>query len=363
MSRILKISSVALALIALVICVAVARSSHNNRGAWLGVVTQSVDDKLAKAFDLDSDYGVIVNEVVADSPAEEAGLEEDDIIVAVDGERIMEPADLDELLEDHSPGEDVVVQLIRDGQEKKIEVELAKPSRYRRDSDSRFRYSYNYKYNPPTYRHYPYIGVQVRDLTRQLGEFFGVAKGRGALISEVAEGSPSEEAGLKAGDVIIAIAGDKVRDAGDVVDYILDSEPGDKVEITVIREHAEKKFEVEVDETNDRSRFGDAFHELRLPSNLHSLKALDALEALDGLKALDNLKDLDGLQGLDPDLSISIPRAGRSMVSGYSGLDRLDRQELKSELKELRKELIDMQRELREELKTEIEELRQEMDD
>jgi len=350
MSRFLKITLVASALAALVIGAAIAKSSRFDRGTWLGVVTQSVDYDLAEAFDLDLNYGVIVNEVVADSPAEEAGLEDDDIIVAVDGGQITDYDDLVDLLEDCSPGDVVVVKLVRDGEELEVEVELVKrpPGRY--DRDWRYRYSYDFDYNPPAGHSRPYLGVQVCDLTRQLGEFFGVEKGRGALISEVEEGSPAEEAGLKAGDVIIAIDADKVRDAGDLIEYILDTDPGDKVSVTVMRNKAEVMIEVEVVELRDGSRYGDLFHDLSFPSNLRTL------DARDGLNALDDLDDLGH------DLNIQIPRMRAPILTGRLDRDELDRGELKRELKELRRELLDMQKELRDELNVEFEELHKETD-
>ncbi len=345
MKYFLKITLVVLALAALVFGAAVAKSYRSDRGAWLGVVTQSVDYDLAEAFDLEVKYGVIINEVVDDSPAEEAGLENDDIIVSIDGERITDYDDLVDMLTERGEGDQITIGLIRDGKALDVQVKLAKRPRGRHDLDWRSQFSYDYKV--PFGRSHSYIGVQLSDLTDQLGEFFGVDRGRGALIRGVEKDSPAADAGLKAGDVIISIDSDKMRDAGDVVEYILDTDPGDRVSITVIRDKAELTVEVEVDESPGGSRYGTIFHGFNGLSGLPSLDALDAL---------------DGLDYLDHGLNIRIPNLHAPLVTGYFDPDDFDSGELKREMKRLREEMLEMQKELRHELNQELDELREMID-
>ena len=97
--------------------------------AWLGVYTQSVDSDLADAFALSVDHGAIVNEVVKDSPADEAGLREDDIIISLGSDRIRDDEDLIDLVSDQDPGDEVVLKVLRDGKEKEIKVILGKRPR------------------------------------------------------------------------------------------------------------------------------------------------------------------------------------------------------------------------------------------
>jgi membrane-associated protease RseP (regulator of RpoE activity) len=91
------------------------------------------------------------------------------------------------------------------------------------------------------------------DLTGQLGDYFGVEKGKGALITEVHKDSPAEKAGLKAGDVIVAVDDEKVVDADDVSELIEDHKPGDTAGVTVVRDKKEVTIAVEVDETEEES--------------------------------------------------------------------------------------------------------------
>src|SRR5262249_11640055 len=80
------------------------------------------------------------------------------------------------------------------------------------------------------------IGVSTQSLTKQLADYFG-AKDGGVLITSVSEDSPAAKAGLKAGDVITAIDGEKVTSSGDVSRAINKKEDG-QVSLTIIRDHS-----------------------------------------------------------------------------------------------------------------------------
>ena len=350
MKSFIKLSLIVMALAALIGAMAIARSSRSHRGAWLGVVTQSVDYDLAEAFDLDVKYGVIVNELIDDSPAEESGLEIDDIIVAIDGEEITDYDDLVDLMDDHEVGDKVTINIFRDGEKMDVTVELAKRPRkcYTWNNSSNFHFDMGSSHRSK----HPYIGVQLTDLSRQLGEFFGVAKGRGALIREVEEDSPAEEAGLVAGDVIIAIDSDKIRDANDVVEYISEIDPGENVSVTVVRDKTEVTVEVEVDESTFGSHYGSLHNIYRMP-------VLPGLPSFPSLPSLDiDLSDLDDLDDLD----IRIPNLHSTFRSGLRFRSSRDRDDFQRDMEELRKDLKEMQKELRKEMKDEFNILREMID-
>jgi len=241
---------VVLAVFGLTVGSPLAKSARHSHRAWLGVYSQTVDKDLAEAFDLPLDHGVIINEVIDDSPADKAGLQEDDIIIKIDGTRISEQEDLSEAIADRRPGDRIVLTIMRDDHQLQIPVTLGK-----RTSSVKKRIFFStgpsHAFSMPCHKERPYIGVSLVDLTKQLGEYFGVKKGKGALITEVLEDSPAEEAGLKAGDVIISIDEEKVADADDVREVIEDSEPGDMVKIVVMRNKQEKSFSVEIGQTEE----------------------------------------------------------------------------------------------------------------
>jgi hypothetical protein len=93
-----------------------------------------------------------------------------------------------------------------------------------------------------------YIGVAIQDLNDQLGEYFGVNDGEGVLVTEVFEDSPAEEAGIKAGDVIIKADGQEVAETSELKEIIRDKEEGDELELTYLRQGSPQTAKVTVEE-------------------------------------------------------------------------------------------------------------------
>lgn len=234
---------------------------------WLGVMTQTVDDDIADAFEVDVDYGAIINEIVQDSPAEKADLEEGDVIISFNGKKVWDSDDLTDLIEESETGAKATLGILRDGKEMTVNVELGSRPR---NSSWVSRGSHNtpgvYWFNGPddmrvfNWSGGGYIGVQLTELTDQLGLYFGVKNDEGVLITEVNEDSPAEKAGLEAGDVITAINNEEVSDYGDVKEMVSESEEGDKLAVTIIRDKKSQTIEVVVEESDDNNdEFGFQF--------------------------------------------------------------------------------------------------------
>jgi S1-C subfamily serine protease len=109
--------------------------------AYIGVSSQPLYPQLARKLGLDASFGGLVSEVVAGGPAEEAGIEGGDekltfqagryrvggdVILEVDGEKIVGPDDLATVIADHEPGDEVTVAVLRDDQRKELELTLGK---------------------------------------------------------------------------------------------------------------------------------------------------------------------------------------------------------------------------------------------
>jgi S1-C subfamily serine protease len=107
--------------------------------AFLGVSTQALYPQLAERLDIDTPTGALVAEVTPDGPADEAGINAGDqrlrfqggpvtaggdVIVSVDGQEIVAESDLAEAVSEHRPGDTVVVEVLRDGEEEELEIEL-----------------------------------------------------------------------------------------------------------------------------------------------------------------------------------------------------------------------------------------------
>lgn len=80
-----------------------------------------------------------------------------------------------------------------------------------------------------------YLGVSLVDLTSELREHYGAPKDAGVLVSSVEDGSPADKAGLKVGDIVVAIDGNDVDTAGDIRQGLRDKKDGDTARVEVLR--------------------------------------------------------------------------------------------------------------------------------
>lgn len=160
--------------------------------AWLGVGIQEVEDKVARALDLVTREGVIISQVVEDSPAEKAGIRTGDIIIGFDGVKINGPSKLQNVVSSTKPGKRSKVEIIRDGKKKTISVVLGELPQDDQVLASRLTSNKNE------------LGINVQELTRSLAERFNIDYDtEGVIITEVERGSRGDEAGLRPGDVIV----------------------------------------------------------------------------------------------------------------------------------------------------------------
>ncbi len=107
-----------------------ARNGEPLARPWIGVFYRTVDRQLAQDENLPVDYGAYIDAdgeqsaIFPDSPAETAGLQEGDVIVAVDGERLEGTRDLSSLILPHAPGDTITLRVLRGGATTEIEVTL-----------------------------------------------------------------------------------------------------------------------------------------------------------------------------------------------------------------------------------------------
>ena len=85
-----------------------------------------------------------------------------------------------------------------------------------------------------------YLGVQIQPVSQDLADGLGLKTANGALIDQAQPGTPAADAGLKSGDVITKLNGQDVKDASDLTRQVGSMKPGDKVELTYLRDGAER---------------------------------------------------------------------------------------------------------------------------
>jgi len=143
------------------------------------------------------------------------------------------------------------------------------------------------------------VGVTTSALTTQLANFFGVSGGHGLLITSISENSPASRAGLKAGDVITEVNGEKIEDSGDFIREVNRKEEGE-VTLTIVRDKSLRTVKVTPERrTNQTFKLSDItptpsamriippVYLLDMP-NVRSLQALPRIESftMPGLNGL-----------------------------------------------------------------------------
>jgi membrane-associated protease RseP (regulator of RpoE activity) len=223
--------------------------------SYLGVQTENVTKENSGKYNLGEPRGVAIVKVSENSPAAQAGLRDGDVIVRFDGEEVKSVSKLQRLIQEVAPDQKARITVLRNGGEQELTATMGKrpepqfrnlgtmpdgvwtlppmQSVPRLESLPRME-------NMPRFEQFPRgefkfempdgnnafvfpgtagrrLGVGVSSLSKQLGDYFGVAEGKGLLIENVAENSPAAKAGLKAGDVIVEIEGEAVSNQADLI--------------------------------------------------------------------------------------------------------------------------------------------------
>jgi serine protease Do len=166
---------------------------------WLGVVIQNVDKDLAESFGLKQAGGILVSEIQDNSPASAAGLKQGDIIVKLNEVALEDVSDLRNRVALIEPGSTAMLQIIRDGRDKKIQVTIGEqPSDFSTIGKE-----------TPDKGNLERFGFTLQELTPELAEKFEYTEKSGLIISDVQPGSPADAARLKPGYLVEEI--DKVR--------------------------------------------------------------------------------------------------------------------------------------------------------
>jgi serine protease Do len=164
---------------------------------WLGVGIQSVNKKLAEALDLPGPQGALVTAVMPDSPAERSDIKPGDVIVSFDAQTILDSEDLPHIVGLMTPGEEVKVELFREGRRKKMLVEIGALDRGEEDEESS---------NDGSDR----LGLVIEELSED--ELRSLSLRGGVKVVTVSVESPSEIAGLIEGDVIVQLGYSRIDD-------------------------------------------------------------------------------------------------------------------------------------------------------
>jgi len=257
-------------------------------GGYLGVYLEEVTPDRSKELGLREERGAIVMKVVAGSPAEKSGLKENDVIVSFNGRRVDSVREMQRLLNETPPDRSVQIEVVRGGSHQTLAATLAKRSLqgynllgpnfdetvWKRNEEAMKRAEESLKQSHqaweksqerfkalPNFGEYAFVNpgefayfsgsrlrISAQSLTSQLAEFFGEKDAKGVLVASVADNSAAAKAGLKAGDVIIAVDDQKVDSVGSLTRALSSKKEG-TVALKIVRNRAEQTVNLTIEKS------------------------------------------------------------------------------------------------------------------
>ena len=232
---------------------------------YLGVMLQDINSSLAEAMDLESKDGVLVSSVIEDGPAEKAGLLDGDVIIKFQGQSLSDYKDLTKVVRSSSVGDEVEIVVLRDGKEETLNVELGEREEQQfifysdkgevhssHDNENYFSWESDNDHDIQVFVNgmdalnddRGFMGVELDDISEQMGDYFDVEDGNGALITSVSEDSAAEKAGLKAGDIIVKMGDEDIESAADVHSAMSDTKADDDMVVEVVRKGKDKSLNI-----------------------------------------------------------------------------------------------------------------------
>lgn len=236
------------------------------KGSYLGVGVVDIDAETARELKLREERGVKVSRVSEGSPAEKAGIKENDVILEFNGERIEGVEQFVRMVREVPAGRSVKMVVWRGGQTTTLTATVGDRKAVSRDWESKFRRdmekmreelgSQRFEFRMPdipqihTSWRASRLGIEAESLTPQLADFFGVKKG--VLVRSVNKDSAAEKAGIKAGDVIVKVDGEEVDSPGDIGSRLRQIEGSKGVPVVVMRNRSEVSLQVVIEAPAER---------------------------------------------------------------------------------------------------------------
>jgi serine protease Do len=189
---------------------------------WLGIMIQDLTPDLAKSFDISETKGVIVADVVADGPADKAGLKRGDVITNVNGKEIDNAHALSRMVASTAPDAQVTIQVLRDGKQKEVKATIGTmPAETAETSPAKKESSW---------------GFTVQNLTPELAKRFDWdEKEHGVVISSVQPGGPAAEAKLRPGDLVKEVNRQKIQNLKDYNNALQKTKKGETLLLLIKR--------------------------------------------------------------------------------------------------------------------------------
>jgi len=238
-------------------------------GSWLGVGVAEVSPEKVKELRLPAERGALLGKIVPDSPAAKAGLKENDVITEVNGQRVEGSEQFRRMIREIPAGRTAQLSVWRDGRQQTIAVTLGK-SETARHHTMVAPTPGSFAFQMPDLQELPALeglrnfnfmvsgharlGIDAEDLEGDFGNYFGAPDGEGVLVRNVFENSPAAKAGLKAGDVITSMDGERIHSAGELREKLALKKEAKTVKLGLLRNRSEMSLTVEFPPPEQKQR-------------------------------------------------------------------------------------------------------------
>ncbi|MGA2300165.1 MAG: PDZ domain-containing protein [Candidatus Acidiferrum sp.] len=230
-------------------------------GSWLGVGVAEVTPEKVKELKLPAERGTLLGKIVPDSPAARAGLKENDVITEINGQRVEGSEQFRRMIREIPTGRTAQLSVWRDGRQQTIAVTLGKSEAAHHHTMLALTPG-AYAFQMPELQELPALedlrnfsfsvsgrarlGIDAEDLEGDFGNYFGAPDGEGVLVRNVLENSPAAKAGLKAGDVITSMDGERIHSARELREKLMMKKDAKSVKLGLLRNRSELSLTVEL---------------------------------------------------------------------------------------------------------------------
>jgi serine protease Do len=195
------------------------------RRSWLGVYIQEVTPEIAKQFNLTEAKGVLVGDVVKNSPAEEVGIKTGDIIKKVNNEEVNSPKELQDKIGNIEIGKEANIEIVRNGETISFIVKIGEMPTVEEEGSE-----------PPKEKVFSVqTGLKVESVTTEIAKELGLPWVKGLVITEVVPGSSADDMGLQPGDIVLEANRTEVSSVEEWEKVINKLEPEDTLLLLVFR--------------------------------------------------------------------------------------------------------------------------------
>jgi serine protease Do len=241
---------------------AFAMAFADEGGSWLGVETQEVSAEKAKELKMPAEHGVLVGKVLDDSPAAKAGLKDGDVITELNGQRVEGAVQFRRMVREIPAGRSVQLDVWRDGRSQTVTATLGKTEENLKHMIGAMPQTFKFRMpdlpevapmpsmewgnDGELLMGHPRLGIDAEDISGQLGSYFGAPDSEGILVREVSPGSAAEKAGVKAGDVITSLNGERIHGLSELRSKLSAVGEGKSAKLGILRNKSTLSLDVEL---------------------------------------------------------------------------------------------------------------------